>query len=86
MEFYRPLNGTVPRIRVHKCDQRDGRIERAIRLYCTQHGQAWNLQIRSPLGIGYAGMTDGKDDVIANANLYREDLLALRAAIDEALA
>mgnify|MGYP001614930810 CR=1 FL=1 len=85
-EFYRPLTGSYPRIRVSKYDQRDGRIERAIRLYSTQYAQAWSLQIRSPIGIGTFGMTDGKDDVIANASLHREDMIALRDAINEALA
>jgi len=85
MEFYKPLTGSTPRVRVTKYDQRDGRIERAIRLYCTQFRESWTLQIRSPLGIGYAGLQDGKEDVIAGASLSREDLLALRDAIDTAL-
>lgn len=91
MDFYRPIkfdSCDIPAVRVTKTDvaTREGkRLERAIRLYCTQHASAWSLQIRSPLGIGSFGHQDGKDDVIACASLSRDDLLALRAAIDEAL-
>lgn len=92
MDFYRPIafpNVSTPAVRIHKVQmatrkEPNKRIERAIRLYCTMHATAWALQIRAPLSIGN-GYQDGKDDVVANASLSREDLLALRAAIDEAL-
>ena len=85
-EFYKPLKGPVPRIHVLKYNQPHCRIERASRLYSTQFAQAWSLQIRAPLGIGTYGYEDGKTDVIANASLYREDMIALRDALNEALA
>lgn len=58
---------------------------RLVRLYCQQYAESWNLQIFGPLGVGFAGMKDGKDYVIARATLSRADLLALRIAITAAL-
>lgn len=72
-DFYHPL----PRIRIYKACSLDSRIERAVRLYCEQHGERWNLQIRGPMGIGNFGMHDGKTDIIAGASLHLDDVVAL---------
>src|SRR3990167_6813225 len=82
--FYRPFNKDY-KVRIKKYDQRDGRIERAIRLYCTQFRESWSLQVRGPLGVGNFGLRDGKDDLIADASLNRDDMVALRDAINAAL-
>jgi hypothetical protein len=68
-------------IRVHKYNDNNGERERGIRLYSTQYGQSWELQLRSPLGKGTFGMTDGKDYVIAGASLSVEAMKGLRDAI-----
>lgn len=83
MEYYKPLD----MVHIHKADKyhRPNRLERAIRLYCIQRHAAWTLQIRGPLGIGFAGHKDGKDDVIAGATLTREGMMDLRNQIDAAL-
>jgi hypothetical protein len=80
-EFYQPTK----RIRIMKASGAKD-FERAIRLYCSQFNATWELQIRGPNGIGYAGMADGKDNLVANASLTKQELIALRDAIDAALA
>lgn len=50
--------------RAFKAD-RSTKREKGVRLYSTQFGSAWELQVRCPLGIGYFGLRDGKDFVIA---------------------
>jgi len=80
-DFYHKME----RVRIRKPDGMIDRVPRAIRLYCEQHGRVWNLQIRGPLGIGWAGLKDGKSDAIATASLRREDAEALRDALNEAL-
>lgn len=79
----------TPTTRIMKLDRRDvpeefARPERGrmIRLYPTQHAQRWALQIRGPLGIGFNANKDGKDFVVANAPLDREDMKALREWIN----
>ena len=84
LDFYRPL--TKPyQVRIAKAMDSKERMERAIRLYCTQYKSSWSLQIRGPMGIGPMGYTDGTKDIIANASFGRDDLEALRDAINEAL-
>ena len=79
LDFYRPL--TKPyQVRIAKAMDSKERMERAIRLYCTQYKSSWSLQIRGPMGC-----TDGTKDIIANASFGRDDLEALRDAINEAL-
>lgn len=79
--FYRSLE----HVRISRCDpQLDVKREKGVRLYCDQHGAAWSLQLRSPLTL--ASGHEGKDFMIATASMSREDLLALRTAINEALA
>ena len=73
----------MDRVRIFKPHSLTGRIDRAIRFYSSSPGIC-TLQIRGPLAIG-CGYTDGKSDVIANANLTRDQALALRDAIDEIL-
>jgi len=52
----------------------------AIRFYCATHGQAWNLQVCGPERLSNG--REGKSFMVATARLSREDLLALREAID----
>ncbi len=88
LDFYRPLPKPY-QVRISKvmgCLKGAERIERAVRLYCTQYAQSWSLQVRGPEGTGLMGYTDGKRDMIANASLGKDDLIALRDAINEALA
>ena len=61
-------------------------LERAVRLYCSQHDQKWELQIRGPNSIGPFGTKDGKNYLIADASLNRNELIWLRDTINEALA
>lgn len=80
-DFYRPL----PFVNIIKADKKlDYEREGGIRLYCTQAGTAWALQVRD--WIRLANGRKGKDFIIATASMSREDLLALRTAIDETLA
>lgn len=53
--------------------------ERAIRLYCTNSGQAWLLQVRTP--VSRADGSEGKAAIAAGATLLRDDMIALRDAI-----
>ena len=57
--------------------------EKAIRLYCEMHGQAWNLQIRGPQILD--NYEEGKAFMVSSAILTRADLEALRDAISTAL-
>ena len=57
--------------------------ERGLRLYCEQADDIWALQVRGPLRLQNG--TDGKDFIIANAHLDREEMMALRDAINELL-
>lgn len=54
-----------------------------LRLYCTSADEAWSLQVRGPLK--RADGRDGADFVIACARMRREDMIALRDAIDRQL-
>ncbi len=76
-EFFKPID------HVTASKVNDVPRTRAIRLYCYQSGSAWNLQVRGPLSL--VDNREGKDFIVATANLKKADLLALRAAIDEAL-
>jgi hypothetical protein len=95
MDFIR----TIKTLRIAKVDRRDraGLLAepergRAIRLYCSQLDprpgaqSRYELQVRGPLGVGFNGMNDGSDFIIANATVRTDDLRALRNAIDQALA
>jgi hypothetical protein len=77
-EYY-DTNKTVS---IHKVDLEPAKRERGIRLYCTQFKSAWTLQLRGPNGIGRFGTKDGKDFMVAGVSLGREDMKALRDAID----
>ena len=81
-QFYCPL----PHVDVMKADPKvpGADREKAIRLYCDQAGTTWALQVRGPIRL--ANGREGKDFIIAAAKMSREDLQALRAAIDETLA
>jgi len=54
-----------------------------VRLFCTQRGAMWTLQVRA--NVELAGGRRGKDFVAAQAPMTRDDLRALRAAIDAQL-
>lgn len=74
--YYTPIDHA----RAFKVDATTER-EKGVRLYSTQYGSAWELQVRCPLGIGYLGLRDGKDFVIAGASLGVEEMKEMRAAI-----
>jgi hypothetical protein len=57
--------------------------EPALRLYCENADQTWNLQVRGVLL--RADGSAGRDFVVATAPLNREQMLALRKSIDEHL-
>lgn len=57
--------------------------ERAIRLYCTQSGSTWGLQVRTPERLRTG--RDGKAFIVAHATLDRSAMIALRAAINKLL-
>lgn len=78
-EFYKPHGA----ITISKA--KNVKVERGIRLYCTQANEAWSFQVRGPLGVGPFGSKDSDSFVIANARLNRASLLEIRNAIDEAL-
>ena len=59
--------------------------ERAIRLYCTQRGYSWLLQVRAPMTLG-TGNKEGKDFIVSGATLDKATMLELRDAIDAILA
>lgn len=59
--------------------------ESAVRLYCTQNGSAWCLQVRAVQGLGLGGYREGKAFFVSSASLDVEDLRALRDACDALL-
>jgi hypothetical protein len=76
-DFYQPVKyGSITKVK-------DVPRVRAIRLYCEQAGGSWGLQIRAPLNL--QNRKEGKDFIVAHATLHREDLEALRDAINEHL-
>ena len=78
--FYRPL----AYVSITKSDSKlDFTREGGLCLYCTQYATSWCLQVRDTIRL--ANGRAGKDFIVASASLNREDLLALRVAIDEAL-
>lgn len=83
-EFFRPIES----IHTYKAtsDVEGEGAKRAIRIYRSFNNgvdSRWEFQIRAPLSL--VNRRDGKDFVIAGANLGKTDLLAIRTAIDEAL-
>lgn len=58
--------------------------ESAVRAYCEQRGSAWVLQVRGPMKLRNG--REGRDFVVATANLEREQMAALRDSIDRFLA
>ncbi len=79
-EFYRPLvHASITKVDAKHLDN----LEPGIRLYCTQRGLSWSLQVRDFVRL--ANGQHGKDFIVASASQSRKDLLELRAAIDEAL-
>ena len=81
VDFSRPVSTHIQKVN-------DVPRDKALRLYpgFTGVGQRtdwyWNLQVRSPMGIGSSGFTEGKDFVVATATCHLDDLFALRAQID----
>lgn len=73
--FYRPADARA--FKAAHYVERQG----AVRLYSTMYGSAWQLQVRCNLGIGPSGMKEGKDFVIAGADLGVEAMKELRDAI-----
>jgi hypothetical protein len=59
---------SVPTIRIFKVNDADVAKERALRLYKSSP-DAWDLQVRGPMGVGFNGLKDGKDFVVAVAGL-----------------
>lgn len=53
--------------------------ERAIRMYSTQRGESWALQVRAPMVL--ANGAEGRDFIVAHASLDEPTLRALHAAI-----
>jgi hypothetical protein len=58
--------------------------ESGIRAYCEQWKSYWVLQVRGPMRLRNG--REGKDFIVATAFLEREQMLALRDAIDLLLA
>jgi len=59
--------------------------DQAVRLYhASFHDGIWNLQVRAPMVLGRA--KEGRDYIVATAAMRREDLIALRNAINVTLA
>jgi hypothetical protein len=54
--------------------------ESAIRAYCEMSNAAWVFQVRGPMRLRNG--REGKDFVVATATLERDELLALRDAIN----
>lgn len=80
-QFYRPLK-YIEATKHRPKDMPDR--ERAIRLYCTQSGSRWTLQLRTPVKLDNG--RDGVDFIVAGASLDRDALMALRDACDRLLA
>mgnify|MGYP001590973320 CR=1 FL=1 len=78
--FQRPMT-----VRVIRVNTNDHPIQRGIRLYCSQFGSAWELQLHSPMGLGSHGAGNGKRSINVDATLTREDMIALRNAINAEL-
>ena len=72
-DLYRPVPS---RIGVVKNVER----ESAVRLYCEQSCASWCLQVRGPMRL--QGGREGRDFIVASSSLDRDDLRALRDAID----
>jgi len=54
--------------------------ESGVRLYCEQADGLWALQTRSPMKLRSG--KEGRDFIVSTALLYREEMVALRDAID----
>lgn len=76
----------VPQAHACKVNEHDVEKTDAIRVYCTQSSApaCWALQVRSTMRL--ANGRKGADYIVATASLQREDMLALRDAINVALA
>jgi len=68
------------RIRMIKAND-DGCRDRMIRLYKGSPDH-WEFQFCAPVGLGFAGLRDGKDFIHATVSCSLADLRALRDAID----
>ena len=79
-EFYHPL----PHPHSVTIRKSPAPTDAAIRLYCWQAGEAWNLQIRGAEQL--KNYHRGVHDYIATASLNRANLEQLRDAINAALA
>jgi hypothetical protein len=79
-DFYRVVS-EYARARAIK----DVKQEPAIRLYCEQFGAQWNLQVRALRASG-SHYGKGKEFFVSTAPMNRDDLIALREAIDALLA
>jgi hypothetical protein len=76
--LYRPAHTSIGKVN-------DVERESAIRMYCSQSGTTWTLQVRGPFRHHGGHGDEGKDFIVASASLSRADLLALRRAIDAEL-
>lgn len=82
MELYREVRENS--VSIQKADKHT-EVKPAFRLYCWMYAEAWNLQVRGPLMLGFAGVRKGKDNIIATVSLRRDEMIALRDAIDAQL-
>ena len=58
--------------------------ESGVRAYCEQTDSVWAIQVRGPMRLRSG--REGKDFIVATATLEREQMVALRDAIDRFLA
>ena len=79
-QFLRPLD----HLRMIKANDPDVPRERAVRLF-KESPETWAFQLRAPLGLGFAGLRDGKDFIVASASCSLDDLRAMRDALDLAI-
>lgn len=73
----------APNVRVHIYKPDTHPIDKMVRLYCTQWGYSWKLQVRGPLSVGCNGTKSGKSSVIASADLSLEQMISLKDALSE---
>jgi hypothetical protein len=80
-QFFKKLDYVdIGRVRM---DLDDAEKEHGVRLYCTQSGSWWHLQLRAHRKL--ADHTLSKEFMIATASLDRDTMLSLRDAINDAL-
>ena len=76
-QFYRRARSNIKAV--------DGvQRESGVRLYCYQADSSWEIQVRGPLKLRSG--RESKDFIVATGSLEREQMVALRDAIDRFLA